>query len=70
MQCIAGKVNTLIKQVCTRNQAEEETSAADSLPHRLISPDQYDGTLLSHVNTEIRTVRGQVPPVYTYGSIN
>jgi len=75
MRRIAGKFNTLIKQVCTRNQAEEETSVTDSLPHRLISPDQYDGSLLSeseqtHVNTEILTVRGQVSPVYTYGSIN
>ena len=75
MQFFVRKVNTLLKQVCTRNQAEEEISVADSLPHRLISPNQYDGSLLSeseqtHANTEIPTVRGQVSPVYTYGSIS
>ena len=75
MQFFVGKVNTLLKQVCTRNQAEEEISVADSLPHRLISPNQYDGSLQSeseqtYANTEIPTVRGQVSPVYTYGSIS
>ena len=71
-QCIAGKVNTLLKKVCTQNQTDEEISVADSLPHRLISPNQYDRceSEQTHANTEIPTVRGQVSPVYTYGSIS
>ena len=75
MRFIAGKVNILLKKICTQKRAEEEISVADSLPHRLISPNQYDRSLLSeseqtHVNTEAPTVRGQVSPVYTYGSIS
>ena len=75
MQFFVGKVNILLKQVYTQNQAEEEISVVDSLPHRLISPNQYDGSLLSeseqtHANTEISTVRGQVSPVNTYGLIS
>jgi len=58
-QFIAGKVNTLIKQGCTRNQAEEDISVSDSLLHRLIIPNQYNRSLLSeseqtHANTEVR----------------
>ena len=75
MRFIAGKVNILLKKICAHKRAEEEISVADSLPHRLISPDQYDRSLLpeseqTHVNTEAPTVRGQVSPVYTYGSIS
>jgi len=60
--------------IAARNQAEEEVSVADSLPHRLINPNQYDRSLLSEseqtrANTEAPTVQ-QVSPVYTYGSIN
>ena len=74
MRFIAGKVNILLMKICTQEWAEEEISVADSLPHRLICPDQYDRSLLSeseqtHVNTEAPTVR-QVSPVYTYGSIS
>ena len=77
---IAGKVSTLLKQippVYRQNQAEDELSDADSLPHRLISPNQYSRSLLSeskqaHAKTdsELLTVRGRVPPVYNYGSIS
>jgi len=75
MRFIAGKVNILLKKICAQKRAEEEISAADSLPHRLISPDQYDRSLLSeseqtHVNTEAHTVQRHVSPVYTYGSIS
>ena len=75
MQFFVGKVNILLKQICTQKRTEEEISVADSLPHLLISPNQYDGSLLSeseqtHADTEIPTVRGQVSPVYTYGSIS
>ena len=72
-QYIAGKVSTLLKQICKQNQAENELSDANSLPYRLINPNQYNRLLLSdteqtHINSETLTVRGQVPPVYTYGS--
>ena len=71
VQCITGKVGTLLKQVHTRNQAADELSDADSLPHRLVSPNQYNKSLLSesertHANSET----GQIPAVYTYGSIS
>ena len=73
-QYIAGKVRTLLKR---RNQAEDEPSDADSLPDRLINPNQYSRFLLSesehaHAQTasESLTVRGRVPPVCNYGSIN
>ena len=74
VRCITGKVATLLKQLRTRNQADE-LSDADSLPHRLVSPNQYNRSLLSesertHTNSETLSVRGQVPPVYTYGSIS
>jgi len=74
---IAGIVSTLVKQnlICKRNQAEDELSDADQLPHRLVNPSQYNKTLLSEseqadVNSETLAVRGQFPPVYTYGSIS
>ena len=72
---IASKVSILLKQIHTRNQAEDGPSGADSLPHRLVSPNQYNRSLLSesertHANSETLSVRGQVPPVYTYGSIS
>ena len=75
VRCITGKVGTLLKQVRTRNQAADELSDADSLPHRLVSPNQYNKSLLSesertHANSETLSVRGQVPAVYTYGSIS
>jgi len=74
---ITGKVSTLLKWICRRNQAEGEHSDADSLPHRLISPNQYSRSLLleskqAHAKTDSEplTVRGRVPPVCNYGSIN
>jgi len=74
---IAGKVSTLLKQIYRQNQAEGELSDADSLPHRLISPNQCSRSLLSeskqaHAKTDSEplTVRGRVPPVYNYGSIS
>ena len=72
---ITGKVGTLLKQVCTRNQAGEELSDADQLPHRLVSPNQYNRSLLSeseqvHANSDTLSVQGQLTPVYTYGSIS
>ena len=75
VRCITGKVGTLLKQVRTRNQAGDELSDAESLPHRLVSPNQYNRSLLSesertHANSVTLSVRGQVPPVYTYGSIS
>ena len=74
---IAGKVSTLLKQIYRQNQAEGEHSDADSLPHRLISPNQYSTSLLleskqAHAKTDSEplTVRGRVPPVYNYGSVS
>ena len=72
---IASKVSTLLKQIHTRNQAEDGPSDANPLPHRLINPNQYNRSLLSvseqtHANSETLSVPGQVPPVYTYGSIS
>ena len=72
---IAGKVSTFVKQIWKQNKAADELSDADSLPHRLVSPNQYNRSLLSdteqtHNNSETLTARGQVPPVYTYGSVS
>jgi len=72
---IAGKVKTLLKQMKKQNQAEDGPSDADSLPHRLVSPNQYDRSLLSeseqaHATSETLSILGQVPPVCTYGSIS
>jgi len=74
-QYIAGKVSTLLEQICGRNQVGDEHSDADSMPHRLIDPNQYNRSLLSdteqtHINSETLRARGQVPPVYTYGSVS
>jgi len=62
-------------QICKRNQAEDELSDADQLPHRLVNPSQYNKTLLSvseqaDDNSETLAIRGRFPPVYTYGSIS
>jgi len=76
-QYSAGKVSTLVKQnlICKRNQAEDELSDADQLPHRLVNPSQYNKTLLSEseqadANSETLAVRGRFLPVYTYGSVS
>ena len=71
-QYIAGKVSTLLKQI--RKQGNE-LSDADSWPHRVVSPNQYNRSLLpdteqTHNNSETVAVRGQVPTVYNYGSVN
>jgi len=70
---IAEKVHTLMKQICARNQDENELLEDDPLPHRLVSPSRYNRSLLSeseqaHANSE--TVQGQPTPVYTYGSLS
>ena len=75
VRCIAGQVGTLLKKIHTPNQAGDDLSDADSLPHRLVSPNQYNRSLLSefeqaHVNCETLATRGQIPSVYTYGSIS
>jgi len=75
VEYIAGKVKTLLKQMKKQNQAEDEPSDADSLPHRLVSPNQYDRSLLSeseqaHANSKTLSMLGQVPHVCTYGSIS
>jgi len=72
---IAGKVSTLLGQICKRNQGGDELSDADSMPRRLVNPNQYNRSLLSdneqtHINSETLRARGQVPPVYTYGSVS
>jgi len=74
-KCIAGKVHVLIKEIRARNQGEIELSDDNPLPHRLVNPNQYNRSLLSdteqtHNNSETLTARGQVPPVYTYGSVS
>ena len=71
---ISGKVHNVIKQICIRNQGENELSDADPLPHRLIDPNQYKSSLpqpeQAHATSETLTILGQVPPVCTYGSIS
>jgi len=72
---IAGKVSAWLKKIHKQNQAEDELSWANSLPHRLVNPNQYNKSLLSeseetHANFETFTVLGQVQPAYTYGSIS
>ena len=57
-QYIAGKVSTLLEQICERNQVGDELSDADLMPHRLVNPNQYNRSLLSdteqtHVNFEM-----------------
>ena len=73
-QYIAGKVSTLLKQIRKWKQGNE-LSDADSWPHSVVSPNQYNRSLLpdtgqTHNNSETLTVRGQVPPVNNYGSVN
>ena len=67
---IAGKLHALIKQICARNQGENELSEDDTLPHRLVSPSQYNRSLPSESGQISETVQGQLTPVYTYGSIS
>ena len=72
---IAGKVSSFVKQICKQNQAGDELSDADSLPHRLVSPNQYNRSLLSeseqtHPNSESLSVGRQVTPVYISGSVS
>jgi len=74
-KCISGKVHNVIKQICTRNQGENQLLDADSLPHRLVSPNQYNKSLLSeseqtHANSESPSVGRQITSVYTYGSVS
>ena len=62
-QYIAGKVSTLLEQICERNQVGDELSDANSLPHRLVNPNQYNRPLLSdneqtHINSETLRARG------------
>ena len=71
---IAGKVGTMLNMHLPVQQ-ENQPSDADQLPHRLTSPNQYTGSLTSesgqtYVNTDTLSVRGQLTPVYTYGSIS
>ena len=42
VQSIAKQVSTLLNQVCTQNHTEDQLSDANPLPHRLISPNQYN----------------------------
>ena len=44
---IAGKVSAWLKKIHKRNQAEDELSWANSLPHRLVNPNQYNNSSLS-----------------------
>ena len=70
---VTGKISSFLKKIHKQyNQAEEELSDTDSLPHRLVSPNQYNKSLLSESEQTHKTltVQGQVPPVYTYGSIS
>jgi len=72
---IIARVSTLLKQTQKPRQAEDELSDADQLPHRLVSPNQYNRSLLSdseqtHTNFDTHPVRGQLTPAYTYGSIS
>ena len=67
---IAGNLHTLIKQICARNQGENERSEDDTLPHRLVNPSQYNRSLPSESGQISETVQGQLTPVYTYGSIS
>ena len=44
---VAHNVGILLKQTHTQNQAEDELSWANSLPHRLVNPNQYNNSSLS-----------------------
>jgi len=71
-QYIAGKVSIMLKQIRKPNQAEDEPLDADQLPHRLICPNQYNRSESeqTYANFEALKSQGQLPPVYTYGSIS
>ena len=47
VKLIAGKVSAWLKKIHKRNQAEDELSWANSLPHRLVNPNQYNNSSLS-----------------------
>ena len=47
VQYVAHNVSILLKQTHRQSQAEDEPSDADSLPRRLINPNQYNSSLLS-----------------------
>jgi len=51
VQSIAKQVSTLLKQVCTRNHAEDQLSDANLLPHQLISPNQYNKSVNNYGST-------------------
>jgi len=75
VQYIAGRVSSLLKQIHKPRQVEDELSDTDQLPHRLVSPNQYNRPLLSESEqtqaySETLTVQGHPTPVYTYGSIS
>ena len=55
-KCISGKVHNVIKQICTRNQGENQVSDADSLPHRLVSPNQYNNLCCQSLSKHIQTL--------------
>ena len=69
---VAGRVGALLK--CMHIGKQTEDAQEDPLPHRLVSPDQYNRSLLSvseQADTNVASaVQGPIPPVYTYGSIN
>jgi len=72
---ISGIVHNVIKQICTQNQGDNELSDTDPLPHRLVSPNQYNKSLLSEseetqANSESLSVGRQLTPMYTYGSVS
>ena len=72
---ISQKFHSVIKKMCTRIQVENELSDGDSLPHRLVNPNQYNRSLLSeseqtHANSEAPAIQGELTPVYTYGSVS
>jgi len=72
---IAGKVSIMLKHIHKPVQQENQPSDADQLPHRLTSPNQYNRSLTSefeqtYANNETLSVRGQLTPVYPYGSIS
>ena len=71
-QYSAGRVGALLKCIHTGKQTED--AQEDPLPHRIVSPDQYNRPLLSvseQANANVTSaVQGPIPPVYTYGSIN
>ena len=71
-QYVAGRVGALLK--CIHTGKQTEGAQEDPLPHRIVSPDQYNRPLLSvseQANANVTSaVQGPIPPVYTYRSIN